>query len=335
MKPFNLEQALAGAKLVTRDGREVTEFRVSGFRDGCNYVATVGDNRIGYTDNGFVYEGIGTSGYDLFMAEDVAPEKPKLEAGMWVKCVKPVSDKTAGVWYQAFYETFTTALGTVTDLVIKGWKNWNTPVTSVNGRECFDLDNPLPYNPDATTENPVSALIDTASGIHTIRALCKSDLICHKSDESMVVGINYTFEVGTWYRLGQDTDGNAFLWRNGCLVAYVPEAIVLNHFDLSTAHEYDPSCAAPATPAPPQSVLLEAHNLIYGEREADYGSVTDNFARIAAGWQVILGTTVTPEQVGPAMAWLKIARQVGKPKRDNLVDAAGYIGCVDKIGKGL
>ena len=87
--------------------------------------------------------------------------------------------------------------------------------------------------------------------------------------------------------------------------------------------------------AQPQNVLEEANGLIYGERESDYGSVTDNFNNIAKGWSVIFGKDVTAEQVGLAMVWLKVARQVNKPKRDNLVDAAGYIGCVDKVQRGL
>ena len=41
---------------------------------------------------------------------------------------------------------------------------------------------------------------------------------------------------------------------------------------------------------------------------------------------------MTPEQVGLAMAWLKIAREAqGGKKRDNLVDGIGYLALVDKI----
>ena len=80
-----------------------------------------------------------------------------------------------------------------------------------------------------------------------------------------------------------------------------------------------------------QNILEEANGLIYGDRQQDYGSVTENFNNIAKGWQVIFGCEITPEQVGLAMAWLKIARQTNKPKRDNLVDAVGYLGCIDKM----
>lgn len=87
-------------------------------------------------------------------------------------------------------------------------------------------------------------------------------------------------------------------------------------------------------PAKEVSILQEAQNLIYGDRQADYGSVTENFTNITKGWSVIFGVDVTPEQVGLAMAWLKIARQSNVRKRDNLVDIAGYIGCIDKLYKG-
>lgn len=91
------------------------------------------------------------------------------------------------------------------------------------------------------------------------------------------------------------------------------------------------------TPARPHTVLAEAENLIYGDREKDYGKVSDNFADIAKGWQVIVKTNITPEQVGLMMAWLKICRanKDNCEKRDSLVDLAGYAGCIDKIKQGL
>lgn len=83
------------------------------------------------------------------------------------------------------------------------------------------------------------------------------------------------------------------------------------------------------------NVLQQAEKLIYGDRQKAYGSVSTNFTNIAKGWEVILGTEVSAEQVGLCMAWLKIARQVNKPNIDNLIDAAGYVGCVEKVQKGL
>lgn len=81
----------------------------------------------------------------------------------------------------------------------------------------------------------------------------------------------------------------------------------------------------------PATILDEAKSIVYGDRQADYGSVTDNFNKIARLWSVIIDAPVTPEQVGLCMAALKIARQCTKPKRDNLVDCAGYMATLEKM----
>jgi hypothetical protein len=94
---------------------------------------------------------------------------------------------------------------------------------------------------------------------------------------------------------------------------------------------------AVTTTAKAPTVLQEAESLIYGDREKDYGKTSDNFADIAKGWEVIAKTTITPEQVGLMMAWLKICRanKDNCEKRDSLVDLCGYAGCIEKIKKGL
>lgn len=70
----------------------------------------------------------------------------------------------------------------------------------------------------------------------------------------------------------------------------------------------------------------EAMSLIHGDRQTAYDHPLVNFTRIAKGWEVILGCTVTPEQVALCSAWIKIARQVHDDRHDNLVDAVGYLG---------
>jgi hypothetical protein len=80
-----------------------------------------------------------------------------------------------------------------------------------------------------------------------------------------------------------------------------------------------------------EPILPEAHELINNERNASYDHPLDNFERIKKGWEVIFGIDITEEQVGLAMAWVKIAREVYKHKRDNLVDGAGYLGTVDMV----
>ena len=74
-----------------------------------------------------------------------------------------------------------------------------------------------------------------------------------------------------------------------------------------------------------ETILDEARELVNGDRARDYAHPAVNFARIAQVWSVILGVNVTPRQVGLCMVGLKLAREVATPKRDNLVDAAGYL----------
>ncbi len=79
------------------------------------------------------------------------------------------------------------------------------------------------------------------------------------------------------------------------------------------------------------NILKEAENAVYGDRQADYGTVTENFGTIAKLWSAVLKIEVTPEQVGLCMVQVKVARQMYKPKRDNLVDGAGYFATLEKM----
>lgn len=80
-----------------------------------------------------------------------------------------------------------------------------------------------------------------------------------------------------------------------------------------------------------ETILEEAQRLITGERNHTYDHPLDNFERIAAIWSVVLGIKVTPEQVGLCMVGVKLAREAYMPKRDNLVDGAGYFGTVQMV----
>lgn len=83
-------------------------------------------------------------------------------------------------------------------------------------------------------------------------------------------------------------------------------------------------------------VLLEAQQLIHGEREEAYGHPADNLRNIAAQWSLYLSQRyhsdirLLPEDVCWMMADLKKARQMHLPKMDNLIDAAGYIGLIQR-----
>jgi hypothetical protein len=74
-----------------------------------------------------------------------------------------------------------------------------------------------------------------------------------------------------------------------------------------------------------EDVLITASNLISGQRADDYGSLEDNFGRIAIMWGVVLGRVVTTEQVALCMASVKMCRLVNSPDHaDSWVDLAGY-----------
>ena len=82
------------------------------------------------------------------------------------------------------------------------------------------------------------------------------------------------------------------------------------------------------------SILEQASALINGDREKDYGTPKDNFARIARGWEIILGCDVKPDQVALCMAWLKIARLTNGPHTDSYVDAVGYMALAAELSEG-
>jgi hypothetical protein len=88
-------------------------------------------------------------------------------------------------------------------------------------------------------------------------------------------------------------------------------------------------------PTTPPTILAEADNIAGEDRSRDYGHPLLNHQRIAAIWNVQLGDTltapITPRQVALMMIGVKLAREANTPKRDNLVDIAGYVKCIDMI----
>ena len=75
-----------------------------------------------------------------------------------------------------------------------------------------------------------------------------------------------------------------------------------------------------------KDLLKEAANLIYNDRQKDYGTPQVNHDRIAKLWSVVLGIEIKPWQVALCMNQVKVSRLVESPrKEDNWVDAAAYI----------
>ena len=86
-----------------------------------------------------------------------------------------------------------------------------------------------------------------------------------------------------------------------------------------------------------ENILQEAERLVGGERNTAYGHPADDLARIAQLWTAFLGerlsTPLTARDVAMQMVLLKVAREAHAPKRDNLVDIAGYARCAEMLGR--
>lgn len=85
------------------------------------------------------------------------------------------------------------------------------------------------------------------------------------------------------------------------------------------------------------NVFEEASKIVVGDREETYGHPAKNLNRIAHQWSLYLSqkyqlpVPIAPEDVCWMMADLKKVRQMNASKRDNLVDAIGYIGLIERI----
>jgi hypothetical protein len=80
-----------------------------------------------------------------------------------------------------------------------------------------------------------------------------------------------------------------------------------------------------------ESILDEAKRIVHGERGENYGHPFEDFSRTAQIWSAILDIDVTPEQVALCMVGVKISREINRPKRDNIVDGAGYFETLEMV----
>ncbi len=85
------------------------------------------------------------------------------------------------------------------------------------------------------------------------------------------------------------------------------------------------------------TVLAEANDIIYGDREQTYGHPAKNLQTIADYWSAHLRSvfncelSLTVEDVCVMMAALKLARLANTPlHRDSQVDACGYIALMER-----
>lgn len=106
-------------------------------------------------------------------------------------------------------------------------------------------------------------------------------------------------------------------------------------------------------------VTLEAHDLVFGDRNASYGHPLDDFTCTAACWTAYLKHktrarmvrtwkgearelrrflqifdeffSADAEDVGPMMIHVKTSRQANAPKRDSMADTAGYAETTERV----
>lgn len=74
------------------------------------------------------------------------------------------------------------------------------------------------------------------------------------------------------------------------------------------------------------SILKEAFALVNDERHDEYGPPHESFGRVALLWGAWLGRPLSAHDVACMMVLFKLAREAHGHKRDNLLDAAGYVG---------
>ena len=83
------------------------------------------------------------------------------------------------------------------------------------------------------------------------------------------------------------------------------------------------------------SILTEAHGLVHGDRQASYGHPAVDFGRTAALVNIMLASKLAkdlgPEDVAMIMVAVKLSRECHEHKRDNLVDACGYLECRERV----
>ncbi|HET7111718.1 MAG TPA: DUF6378 domain-containing protein [Gemmatimonadales bacterium] len=92
-------------------------------------------------------------------------------------------------------------------------------------------------------------------------------------------------------------------------------------------------------PPPQETILQEAQRLVHGDRGADYGHPIDDYKATGEMWGAILERAkwvkgpVDPRIACLMMAAMKVSREAGKHKRDNLTDLAGYAECAQMVAE--
>lgn len=85
-------------------------------------------------------------------------------------------------------------------------------------------------------------------------------------------------------------------------------------------------------------VLLEAHDLITGDRHDEYSHPLEDYTQTRDIFEALTGISVTVEEailfmVAVKLSRLRTAMRVERFPYDTVVDAAGYIGCLAMVAE--
>lgn len=86
-----------------------------------------------------------------------------------------------------------------------------------------------------------------------------------------------------------------------------------------------------------EQLLLDAIKTVTEDRQDQYGNPEDSLGTIARYWNAYLASKghndiqLSDADAGMLMILLKVAREANKPKRDNLLDIAGYAAITSRV----
>lgn len=83
-------------------------------------------------------------------------------------------------------------------------------------------------------------------------------------------------------------------------------------------------------------ILAEAAEIVAGPRQDAYGHPADDYAKVIAIFHALTGVSLTLEQAILFMVSVKFARlrtniDANRWHHDSLVDAIGYLACLDMV----
>ena len=88
-----------------------------------------------------------------------------------------------------------------------------------------------------------------------------------------------------------------------------------------------------------ESMVDEARRIVLGDRNSSYGDPRSDYEKTAKIWSGLLAhklkADISAEEAILMMVGLKLSREVHRQKRDNIVDAHGYLLCYEWASTGV